>query len=489
MKKSIRINSILNVIQNMVTVIVPMFTFPYVSRVLGVTNIGKINFANSVISYFLLLANLGAVSYAGREIALVRNNQKKANEVASEIFTLNILAMAFSYILLILLIMNVSKFEQNKLIILIVSCNIFSNVVATSWVFNAFEEYTYMTIRNIIAQIVSVVFLYIFIRREEDYLLYALLTQGVSVVACICDVVYRHKFIDIKLIISKRILVHFKPIMLMFGISLAGNIYVNSDVTMLGFMTSDYEVGLYSAALKIYTMVKTFLSAIIIVVTPRLTMLVGEKKEKEYTEFFGKSLNIIFALVLPMALGLGIVAPDVVEIFCGAEYDGSKLTLKLLCLSLLCSVIAYLFMSGVLLPNKRDKDIMRISVSSAIINVVANIVLIPLFKQNAAAFTTFLSEAFMLFEIVRISFKYVNVKNNRKTMMQILFCTAVMGIAVIGFQYSVNHIWVRMIGSVIVGGVIYVAIMAITKNEVAMDAIREIERLKSRVFKKDREKR
>lgn len=482
MKKSLKINSIMNIIQSMFAVIVPMFTFPYVSRVLGVHNMGKINYSNSIISYFVLVANLGVAAYASREVALVRNDKKRASQVASEIFSLNILSTLVAYILLALTIVGVDKFATYRLLLLITSINIITNVASTSWVFGVYEEYSYAAIRSIVSQLFVVGCLFLFIQKKEDYILYAFILQMISVVTCVSDFLYRRKMIQLRPIFKKEIFSHFKPIMLMFGINIAGSIYVNSDATLLGYMCGDYEVGLYSAAVKIYNMVKTFLSAIITVITPRLTVYFGQKKENEFKGLLEKSICLIITLVIPMFIGLELLATDIIEIFCGQEYADAVLTLRVLCPSLVFSIIAYLLMSGVMLPNRRDKEIMKISITSAAINVIANIFFIPLYKQNAAAATTVISEIYMMYCIFKISSSHIKGIPIRKALFQSVIASVGMSIIVIIYCNFAFNIWVRMIGSVAIGSAFYFIILLFMKNAIVIEALEQAKQMYRKVM-------
>lgn len=467
----------MNIIQSVFAVVIPMFTFPYVSRVLGVYNIGKINYTNSIMSYFLLIANLGVAAYASREVALVRNDKKKASQVASEIFSLNIIATLVAYVLLAVTIIGVDKFESYRLLLIITSLNIITNVASTGWVFGVYEEYSYVAIKSIASQLVTVCGLFLLIQEKEDYLLYVLLLQVISAATCVCDFFYRKKLIRLRPIFKKETFSHFKPIMLMFGINIAGSIYVNSDATLLGYMCGDYEGGLYSAAVKIYNMAKTFLSAMITVITPRLTVYFGQKKEKEFKDLLGKSLHLIIVLVIPMLVGLELLAADVIGVFCGQEYEGAILTLRVLCPSLVFSIIAYLLMSGVMLPDRRDKEIMKISITSAVINVIANIFFIPFYKQNAAAATTVISEIYMLCCILKISSSHIKDISMKKPLIQSIIASIGMGVIVVAYCHFVANIWIRIIGSVVVGSVVYFAVLLLMKNAIVIEILGQVKQL------------
>lgn len=464
----------MNIIQSIFAVVLPMFTFPYLSRTLGVYNLGKINYVNSIISYFLLIANLGVASYAGREVALVRDNKEKAGRVASEIFSLNIISTIISYICLIASVMCIDKLVTYRGLLLFSSITIITNVSSASWIFTVYEEYSYMAVKSMVAQLVTAVCLFVFIKKADHYFLYVVILQLIAVGTCICDLIYRKKLINVHPIYNKAIFAHFKPIMLMFGVSIAGSIYVNSDTTLLGYMCSDYEVGIYSAAVKIYNMIKTFLNALITVMTPRLMAYLGNKKEKEFTALLEKGINLLLIFALPMLVGVELLSKDVIEVFCGKEYEAAVVTLRILSPSFVISTMAYLLMSGVMIPNRKDKEVMKISIISAIINIVANVVLIPLFKQNAAAMTTVISEIYMLVSIMFFCYKNIKCCAIKKSLIQSVVASMCMGGIVFYYHHLVANIWIKMIGSTMIGCIIYFVILLLMKNPIVSEMVRQI---------------
>lgn len=179
--KSLKVNAFLNGFKTFLNFLFPLITFPYISRVLSVEEIGKYNFSNSIISYFLLLAALGIDKYAIREGAKYRENKERFSSFASEIFSFNIVSTLVSYSLLFLFILFSKTLERYTVCILIFSLQIFFTTLGTEWVYSIFEEYRYITIRSILFKMISVALLFMFVRNEGDYLAYAAITVFASV--------------------------------------------------------------------------------------------------------------------------------------------------------------------------------------------------------------------------------------------------------------------------------------------------------------------
>ncbi|HFI0817552.1 TPA: oligosaccharide flippase family protein, partial [Streptococcus suis] len=164
--KSLKLNMVLNTIKGITGIIFPLITFPYVSKVLGVTKIGEYNFANSIVSYFILIAGLGISTYAIREGARFRENTKRLQHFANEMFTINVISTIFSYLLLIILLLLVPKFTNYFSLLLILSLQVFFKTVGIEWIYSIFEDYAYITLRSIVFQFISLLLLFIFVKSK-----------------------------------------------------------------------------------------------------------------------------------------------------------------------------------------------------------------------------------------------------------------------------------------------------------------------------------
>ena len=180
-KKSLGLNAFLNGLRSVLNLIFPLITFPYISRVLSVNGIGIYNFSNTYIGYFILIAGLGIATYAVREGAKYRDNKEQIEEFSSEVFSINILATVIAYILLLLSLVIFKNLNNYVACILIFSIQILFTTLGTEWIYTIYQDYTYITIRSIIFKILSIILLFIFVKRPSDYLIYAAITVLASV--------------------------------------------------------------------------------------------------------------------------------------------------------------------------------------------------------------------------------------------------------------------------------------------------------------------
>lgn len=328
MKHSMKTNAVFMVAKTLLSLIVPLVTFPYISRVLQVDAIGQYNFASSIISYFLLLSGLGISTYAIREGAKVRDDRDAISEFTSEMYLLNWISTGLSYLSLIVLLIFVAKLQNYTALILILSIQGVFTTYGRAWVYNIYEDFSFVTIVQVLFQAVSAASLFIFVRTSNDLNVYAVINVISATGSNLLYGWHTSKYVDIckvSLLTLKR---HIKPIFLIFSTFIATTIYVNSDMTILGWIVDDRSVGLYSIAVKIYNIVKQVFVAVIMVSIPRLTFLSGTDKFKQ---LFARVLNMLFFMALPAVTGLFILSDDVIQIIAGETYLPAKMSLELLC--------------------------------------------------------------------------------------------------------------------------------------------------------------
>lgn len=391
--RSLGKNAFLNGLRSVLNIIFPIITFPYVSRVLSVGELGKYNWSNSFISYFLLIAGLGISTYAVREGAKLRNDREKISDFASQVFSINVFSTALSYILLFLCVLIFSKVQSYSACIYIFSIQILFTTLGTEWIYSIFEEYTYITVRSIAFKVLSIAMLFIFVRKEGDYLNYAGITVFSAVGSNVLNYLHAKKFCTIRFTLKIDWKEHLKPILIIFASSIATIIYLSLDTTLLGLINNNYVVGIYSVSTKMYNIVKQLIAAVLTVTIPRFALLWGRNRYREYRKLLLQISDVLALVSIPAAVGVYMLAPQIVILLSSAKYIRAVESLRLLCPALIFSIFSWIFTSCVLIPAKRENKVLVITIISAVVNLVLNLALMPSLKENAAAITTSLSEA------------------------------------------------------------------------------------------------
>ncbi len=395
--KSLGINATLNAMRTGLSILFPLITYPYALRILHAEGIGRVNYASSIVSYFSMIASLGFSHYAIREGAKIRDDKEKFSRFASEIFSLNLITTVISFVLLIICIAITPQFIPFAKLILLLSTTIIFSTFSFEWVNTVYEDFLYITVRTIATELISMVLLFLMVRSSDDIYPYALLTVVTQAVVCISNYFSCRKYMTIRITKTLRLKQHLKPILIFFANTVATTLYVNSDTTMLGWMEGDYYVGIYTASVKVYTVVKSMLAALYSAVVPRISYEIGkgdhESVRKTYTSVFCDVLIIL----LPAATGLACISQEIITFMGGIEYQDGILTLQILSVSLVGAILNGLVTYCINIPTGREKINGRAAIYSAAINIGLNLTFIPMLKQNGAALTTAISEFFVLF--------------------------------------------------------------------------------------------
>lgn len=450
-KKSLTKNAVLNVIKSLMAIIFPLITFPYVSGVLGVENIGRYNFSLSVISYYLMVAALGISTYAIREGAALRGDRQALSEFSSEILTLNLWSTLVAYILLGISIAAIPKFRDYYDLLLVFSVEILFTTIGVEWVFTIFEEYTYITIRRIAFQLLSLVLLFIFVKKPDDVIIYAAITVCANAGANFFNLIFKRKYVDIRLKRHINLKKHLKPILIIFASTIAIKVYTGSDTVMLGFMlgeSGDYYVGLYSVAIKVYNLIRPLITAVTVVAVPRLSAYVADNETDKVKETTSKIFNILLILALPAAVGIFMISDKIILLLSNSSFLSADLSLKLFCAAIIFSTLSAFCNNCIMIPHKKEKQFLIVTIASAVINIILNAVLIPFYDITGAAIATVVAEFIsmvMCFIFTRKTVKITNFLWNLVSVavgcVGIMLCCHFLGnIHISAFTARINNI-------------------------------------------------
>ena len=322
--KSVKKNYLYNVTYQILTMLAPLITTPYVSRVLGAENIGTYSYAASIVSYFTLFAALGTASYGAREIAYAQDDRARRTTVFWNTEILSCISTLISGALYLILS---ALFGNHQIIYLILLMNIVSVAFDISWVFQGMEEFGFIVSRNIVFKLLNVAFIFIFVKSKNDLVLY---TLGMTLIPMISTFTlwpfllrivdkpsYRdiHPFSDIKTVCS------------MFVPTIAISVYAVLDKTMIGLYTDTrIENGYYEQATKLSKTALTIVTSLGTVMIPRIGFYFKKKDIESVRRYMYRSYRFVWLLGIPLCLGLISISSNLVPWFYGEEFLGlSKL--------------------------------------------------------------------------------------------------------------------------------------------------------------------
>ena len=481
-KSNLRTNAVYNALKTVSTIIFPLITFPYISRVLLPDNVGKVNFGLSVISYFSMIATLGMSTYAVRECAKVKKDNAKLSAVASELYSISICTTIIAYILLFVTLLCFRRFDQYRTLIIIQSTTILFGTLSADWLNSAMEDFRFITVRTVALQLVSIVLMVLFVKDQEDYIKYAVISVVSSSGAGIINIWYRRRYCKVCFTLNMKLKHHMGPVFAFFAMVLSTTIFANADTTMLGLICGDYEVGLYSTAHKISRLISQLVQSIILVLIPRLSALFANNDFGNANKLLRKLLNFNITFGLPCVVGLIMVATDAVTVFAGLEYAPAGNVLRFMSISFLFSLVGGSFLgNAVLLPMGKEKYYMVVCLITAACNVILNAIFIPLFQANAAAATSALN-GFLIFILLLLK---VDKRIRVEKLAQVFISPIVgcVGIVIICLLFrGISNIYIRLAACVSASAAIYAAVLFALKNDLAMEAVKMV---KHKLYKRN----
>lgn len=475
-EKSLKLNAILNVIKTLMGLIFPLITFPYASRILLPEGLGKVNFANSIVSYFAMIASLGIETYGVREAAKVRDDKILLSQFTKEIFTINMISTVISYILFAIAVFFIPKFVEYRTLLIVSGATILFSTLGINWLYSAVEDYAYITVRSIIFQFISLGLLFLFVKTKDDYIKYAAISVISSVGSNILNFLHSRKYITIKTGLPIILKKHIKPILILFAMAIAVKIYTVLDTIMLGFMCDDFEVGVYTAATKINKLVLTLVVAVITVFMPRLSYYARKDDKHDFWELTYKGFDLLFLMALPCTLGLSLLSEEVVLMFCGKEYSAAILPMKIM--NPIIIIIGISTFVGINIFLSIGKELYKLYsvIIGAVINFILNSILIPKYGSIGASIATVVAEFSVMVVQLFLLMKFMSLKRIGKTFVQYSFYSMLMILPLIPCKIFISNIILRMTICCLCGIVLYFLILLFSKNAILWSFFRKLKK-------------
>lgn len=440
--KSVQYNFIMNIVLRMSAFIFPMITFPYTSRVLLAEGNGKIAFAVAVVNYFVLFASLGLPTYGVKACSQVRDDKTKLSRCVHELLSINVISMCISYISFAILMIVVPEFQKNSLLLWINSASIILSVAGIEWFYQAIEQYDYITIRNILIKLISIILMFLFVKNKDDYIIYGLITILGTVGSNIWNIVKLPSYIMLKNVGDYCLKKHLKPIIFLFLYSAATTIYTNLDTVMLGFMVNEEEVGYYNAAVKLKNILVSVVTALGAVLMPRVTYYLNNGKQEEFNNLIQKSFEFIFVLSVPMSIYFMFESSTVINFLAGSGYEQAIPTMKIIMPSLIFIGIGSVTAWQLLIPFNKEHVTVIGAIIGGVINLIINFILIPSYGATGAAFATVIAEILVVISHYIGLKTYLKNINIRIELVKII-CATLISLAV--YLLSLNWLFVDML--------------------------------------------
>ncbi len=463
-KKSIKKNYLYNLAYQILLIIVPLITIPYLSRVLGVENIGINSFTLSIVAYFILFANIGIGSFGAREIALHQDDRKRYSKIFWDCFSYQFITGVIS---VLAYIVYVSCFGGYPAVQWIMLLNIVAAIIDMNWFYRGLEEYKYISIRNIFIKIAGVLATFLFVKGPNDLWLFVLINSLSAVLSsCILWIKF-FKLADGPNFKEIRIFRYWKESLIYFLPQIATSIYTVLDKTMLGVITrSEAENGYYDQTYKIIQIGLIIMTSLNAVMAPRMAYLYGKGNKEEMRERLKTSFHFIYLLALPIVFGLIAVGPGFSIIFFGEGYEKVCSLLPLFAPIILIIAVSNCIGGQLLVPiGQRAKSAIFLWVGAAV-NFVLNIITINLWQSHGAAISSIIAELVIAVAYIYLARNYIKTRNVFSIMTKYLLAS----LAMFGILFVLNRFWTTVdivtVGTkILIGAVSYFFILFVVLRD------------------------
>lgn len=387
---TIQKNFLYNIVYQILVILLPLITAPYISRTLGATAVGVYSYTNSVAYYFLMVGMLGIANHGNRSVAAARDDQEKLNNTFSGIFYLQAFTFSVAIVSYVLYILICVK--NNRIIASLQLLYVLSGLFDISWLFFGLEKFKLTVTRNMIIKLCTVLCMFVFVHSPSDLWKYTLLMSAGTLLSQLYLWTYVRKYVRLVKVPVRDILVHLKPVLVLFVPVLAYSIYKVMDKIMLGNIASYADVGYYQNAEKIINIPMGIITALGTVMLPRMSNVIANGDKNKSSQYIRVSIKLVTVLCSAIAFGLMGISEVLALVYLGEEFSPCAPIISLLSVTVFFIAWANVVRTQYLIPNHYDKIYLISSTTGAVVNLVINYMLIPQFKSNGAALGTIAAE-------------------------------------------------------------------------------------------------
>ncbi len=482
MDKSIKKNAIFNLIYQLIALLLPLITTPYISRTLCIENVGIQSYTLSIVSYFTLFAAFGINDYGQREIARNRNNKEKISQIFWELVSNRLLTTFI--VAIVYIILALTSFESGyRLYYLIMIMNILTIAFDITWFFQGLENFKTLAIRNSLVKIILAALVFIFVKEENDLWIYILINSASLLISSLSVWLVIFKYLVRVKIKFKNVLYHFKGALVYFIPTVAIQIYTILDKSMIQWITgSNAENGAYDQAEKLAKVSLTIIQILNNIMRSRLSYLFEVKDFKKAEEMCDVSISFLSFLMYPMTCGVILISSDLIPLYLGAGYEKSIILLQIFSFLIIFIGISGLIGSHYLTPVGKQARSNIALIVGAIVNFCLNLVLIPRLNSVGAAIASTIAEAIIAILYICFAKEFIKPKKFLILGLKNIIAAVAMFVIVTLIFKSINlNLFLALCIKVILGVSIYFIVLLILKDKYLLSIIN---RIREKVLKK-----
>ena len=448
-------NYLYNLSYQLLVIVLPVITTPYITRVFSSNDLGSYGYYNSIVTYFILLATLGVANYGTKEISGHRKNVQKT---FWGIYSLQVLATCLALVLYIATCLLIPS--MNNLIAYILGFSLLSRGLDISWLFQGMEDFKKITVRNTAVKLLGVASVFIFVKKPSDLHLYIILLVVYDLLGQLSMWLPAREHIGrphLDIVYAKR---HIKPVILLFLPQIAISLYITLDRTMLGALSSTTDVGIYDQALKLLNILLTIVTSLGSVMLPRVSNLLSLGNQKAVNKLHEMSFLVYNLVIFPMIAGILIVNKDFVNFFLGQDFQEARHAIAIMVFRMFFIGWTNIMGIQILIPHNKNREFMLSTTIPAFFSVGLNILLIPSLGYIGASIVSVDTEGLVWLLQLYFTRSYLKEIKILPSMLKILAASLIMyGILYIiqpllHFPSVVNVLISAMLGLFIYAGLV-----------------------------------
>ena len=466
-------NYIYNTLYQILTIIIPLITMPYLTGVFKPDQMGLNSSSLAVVNYFMLFGLLGMQMYANRQIAYVRNDKNKLTKTFWSLYAIQIctclLSLASYYVFIYIVVP-----EGIRIIYLIQGINILASLLDISWLFMGLEDFKNVVIRNTVAKVAGLISIFVFIKDANDLNLYILLSAVILIASTVLMWIHVPEYVGKISIDTKIIRGTIKPLIRLFIPQIATQVYELLAKPMLQLLSTTDQVAFYDYAYKIVKIILALVTSIGTVLLPRISSIIGEGKKHEVAGIIQKTFKFVTYLSMPITVGLMSVAKPLVSWYLESSYSYVGDLVSIMAVIIIAVSWANIIGVQYLIAIKKENIYTLSIIIAAIVNVVMNIFLLNKYGAYAAAISLIVAEVLGISIQLFLVRKQLNVRKMLLSVLNYFIAGITMFICIIKLDIFIHNAFLCNIIQVIIGIIIYIGLIFIVKDEVQKELIKKV---------------
>ena len=394
--KKIALNYVMNTLLTIGSIVFPLITFPYASRMLGPAGTGSVAFVSSITTYFTLFAQLGMPLYGVRECAKVRGKRQELSQLVLELLVISLISTSISILLLVASVLFLPQLNVYSDLFIVFGTTVVLGSLGMEWMYKGLEEYTYISACSLSCKALAILAMFLLVRSQDDVVAYAAVSVLASTGSNVCNIFRAKRLVDFRGHDSLRLRRHLKPIIMLFTLTAVTSIYTSMNSTMLGILSSTEEVGYYDVAVKVRSLSVSLVTSLSVVLLPRASYYLGKGEKDLFFSLSSKSIRFNFIFACAISAFIFLFSEQIVALLAGKEYAASVMPMRILSIAVILVALSNVMGTQMMVPLGMERGSLISALCGAGIAFFLNLLLLSSLGALGSAASTLFAEGVVL---------------------------------------------------------------------------------------------